>query len=213
MSASTLSGQLRRSLLLKILSKPAPSREDLSSVIELTAAKIVDQLQCQSMTLYLVEGEQISFRHVYYSPTLWGTTRPRNSSSRRWRRSSSNPLPKGTGNVGKVIETGQPLFFTDGGPEAMALKKMNTGFEVRSMLTVPLKANVVIGAIQLLNKEIHAGTNGRFEQKDLVLLQEVAEYSATLMQRMLDPQVPAQQRGHGQVRREIFGSAARDQDR
>ena len=64
---------------------------------------------------------------------------------------------------------------------------MNTGFEVHSMLTVPLKTNIVLGAIQLLNKEVQAGTNGQFDQKDLALLQEVAEYSATLMHRMLEP--------------------------
>ena len=188
MSAPTLSGQLRRSLLLKILSKPAPSREDLSSVIELTATKVVEQLQCQSMTLYLVEGEQIYFRHVYYSPTLWGNDKAKEQQFKQTAETLLQmQLPRGTGNVGKVIETGQPLFFSSKGPEAATLKKMDTGFEVQSMLTVPLKANIVIGAIQLLNKEIHAGTNGQFEQKDLALLQEVAEYSATLMQRMLDP--------------------------
>ena len=188
MSAPTLSGQLRRSLLLKILSKPAPSREDLSSVIELTATKVVEQLHCQSMTLYLLEGEQILFRHVYYSPTLWGTDKAKELQFKQAAEKLLQlQLPKGTGNVGKVIETGQPLFFSSKGPEAVALKKMNTGFEVHSMLTVPLKTDVVIGAIQLLNKEIYAGTNGQFEQRDLALLQEVAEYSATLMHRMLDP--------------------------
>ena len=185
---TTLSGQLRRSLLLKILSKPAPSREDLSSVIELTATKIVELLQCQSMTVYIVEGEQISFRHVYYSPTLWGSDKAKEA---KFKETATKllemKLPKGTGNVGKVIETGQPLFFTNKGADAASLKNMNVGFEVRSMLTVPLKANIVIGAIQLLNKEVSAGTNGVFEQKDLPVLQEVAEYSSTLIQRMLDP--------------------------
>lgn len=96
-------------------------------------------------------------------------------------------LPLGTGNVGKVIETGEPLFFTADGPEGDSLKNMNTGFDVRSMLTVPLKGNVNIGAIQVLNKEPHAGTDGQFTENDLKLLQEVAEYSATLIQRMMDP--------------------------
>ncbi len=188
MPTPTLFGQLRRSLLLKILSKPAPSRADLDSVIELTATKAVEQLQCQSMTFYLVEGDQICFRHVYYSPTLWGNDKAK---EQQFKQSAEKllqmRLPKGTGNVGKVIESGQPLFFTSKGPDAASLKKMNTGFEVRSMLTVPLKTNIVIGAIQLLNKEIHAGTNGQFEQKDLPILQELAEYSAALIQRMLDP--------------------------
>ena len=45
----------------------------------------------------------------------------------------------------------------------------------------------MIGAIQVLNKEPVAGTDGQFTDKDLQLLGEVAEYSATLIQRMLDP--------------------------
>ena len=110
------------------------------------------------------------------SPSATSTTRPPCGATTRPRRQQFKQtaekllqikLPKGTGNVGKVIETGQPLFFTSKGPDAASLKNMNTGFEVHSMLTVPLKTNIVIGAIQLLNKEIYAGTNGQFEQKDL----------------------------------------------
>lgn len=55
------------------------------------------------------------------------------------------------------------------------------------MLTVPLKTNIIIGAIQVLNKEPAAGTEGQFTDKDLAVLREVAEYSSTLIQRMLDP--------------------------
>jgi len=188
MPATSLSGDLRRSLLRKILSNPTPGREELSSVTELTAAKVVEELQCQAMTLYLVEGEQIAFKQVYYSPTLWGADKAKEL---RFKQAAEKllqlRLPKGTGNVGKVIETGQPLFFSSKGPEAASLKKMNAAFDVQSMLTVPLKTSIVLGAIQLLNKEVQAGTNGQFEQKDLVLLQEVAEYSATLIHRILDP--------------------------
>jgi hypothetical protein len=72
-TSSNLTGTLRRSLLIKVISKPAPSREDVNSVIELTASKVVESLQAQSMTLYLVEGNEIAFKQVYYSPTLWGT--------------------------------------------------------------------------------------------------------------------------------------------
>ena len=54
-TASILTGTLRRSLLIKVISKPAPSREDVNTVIELTASKVVESLQAQSMTLYLVE--------------------------------------------------------------------------------------------------------------------------------------------------------------
>jgi type IV pilus assembly protein PilB len=187
-TASNLTGTLRRSLLIKVISKPAPSKEDVNTVIELTASKVVESLQAQSMTLYLVEGGEIAFKQVYYSPTLWGTDKGKEVQFRETQKKLLTlKLPAGTGNVGKVIQTGEPLFFSGKGPEAASLKKMDVGFEVTSMLTVPLKTNIVIGAIQVLNKEPAAGTGGQFTTKDLNVLREVAEYSSTLIQRMLDP--------------------------
>jgi len=187
-TASNLTGTLRRSLLIKVISKPAPSREDVNTVIELTASKVVESLQAQSMTLYLVEAGEIAFKQVYYSPTLWGADKGKEVQFRDTAaKLLTLKLPAGTGNVGKVITTGEPLFFTGKGPDAASLKNMNVGFEVSSMLTVPLKTNIVIGAIQVLNKEPAAGTGGQFTTKDLTVLREVAEYSSTLIQRMLDP--------------------------
>ena len=141
------------------------------------------------MTLYLVEGNDITFRHVYYSPTLWASTPEKEAQFKETEKKLLElKLPLGTGNVGKVIESGDPLFFTADGPDGDSLKNMNTGFDVQSMLTVPLKGvSNNIGAIQVLNKEPHAGTNGHFTENDLKLLMEVAEYSATLLQRMMDP--------------------------
>jgi len=51
---------LRRSLLIKVISRPGPTKGGCDSVIELTAAKIVEALQAQSMTIYLVEGNDIA---------------------------------------------------------------------------------------------------------------------------------------------------------
>jgi type II secretory ATPase GspE/PulE/Tfp pilus assembly ATPase PilB-like protein len=174
-TASNLTGTLRRSLLIKVISKPAPSKEDVNTVIELTASKVV-------------EGGEIAFKHIYYSPTLWGQDKDKELQFKETtRKLLSLKLPAGTGNVGKVIQTGEPLFFSGKGADAATLKKMDVGFEVNSMLTVPLKTNIVIGAIQVLNKEPSAGTGGSFTPKDLSVLMEVAEYSSTLIQRMLDP--------------------------
>ena len=187
-NASILTGTLRRSLLIKVISKPAPSREDVNTVIELTASKVVESLQAQSMTLYLVENGEIAFKQVYYSPTLWGSDTGKEVQFRDTaKKLLTLKLPAGTGNVGKVIATGEPLFFNSKGSDAASLKNLNVGFEVNSMLTVPLKTNIIIGAIQVLNKEPVAGTDGRFTDKDLAALREVAEYSSTLIQRMLDP--------------------------
>jgi type II secretory ATPase GspE/PulE/Tfp pilus assembly ATPase PilB-like protein len=190
MAPSSFAGPLRRSLLIKVISKPAPSRADVSSVIELTSSKIVEALQAQSMTFYLVEGNDITFKNVYYSPTLWATDPTLEATFRATsEKLLTTKLPIGTGVVGKVIATGEHVFFHHEEKHAPVMASMaaTTGFKVRSMLTVPLKTSVVIGAIQVLNKEESAGTDGQFTEKDLQLLQEVAEYSATLLHRMLDP--------------------------
>ncbi|MEO6996283.1 MAG: ATPase, T2SS/T4P/T4SS family [Lacunisphaera sp.] len=187
-TASNLTGALRRSLLIKVISKPTPSKQDVESVIELTASKVVETLQAQSMTLYLVEAGEIAFKHIYYSPTLWAGDKDKELLFRETgKKLLQSKLPGGTGNVGKVVQTGEPLFFTGKGTDVSGLQNMNVGFEVKSMLTVPLKTNLVIGAIQVLNKELSAGTGGQFTPKDLAILSEVAEYSSTLIQRMLDP--------------------------
>jgi len=191
MATPNIASTLRRSLLIKIISKAAPSREDLDSVIELTAAKVVEALAAQSMTFYILEGNEITFRHIYYSPTLWA----KNSELELKLNATKATLlalrlPLGTGVVGKVISASEPVFYRNSESQSpfMASMGKSTGFEVRSMLTVPLKTNgKVIGAIQVLNKELSAGTDGEFTDKDLILLQEVAEYSAALLQRMLDP--------------------------
>ncbi len=191
MATSAIAHTLRRSLLIKVISKASPSREDLQSVVELSASKVVEALQAQSMTLYLVEGNDITFKHVFYSPTLWGEDKAKEA---KFKETAAKllalKLPLGKGIVGKVVGSGAPLFFRNSATQAPFMTSMaqTTGFEVRSMLTVPLKiGTAVVGAIQVLNKELAAGTKGEFTDHDLPLLQEVAEYSSTLIQRMMDP--------------------------
>jgi type IV pilus assembly protein PilB len=190
MEAPAIATALRRSLLIKIISKPAPSKEDVASVIELTASKVVEALQAQSMTLYLVEGNDIVFKQIYYSPTLWGDDKRKQTKFKEMEAKLLQlKIPIGTGIVGKVIQTGEPVFYRNSESQAPMMTSMakTTGFEVRSMLTVPLKTTVTIGAIQTLNKEFSASTKGEFTEEDLKLLTEVAEYSSTLIHRMVDP--------------------------
>ncbi|HEY1792924.1 MAG TPA: ATPase, T2SS/T4P/T4SS family [Opitutaceae bacterium] len=190
MAAPSIATALRRSLLIKIISKPAPSKEDVASVIELTASKVVEALQAQSMTLYLVEGNDIAFKQIYYSPSLWADDAKKEGKFREMEQKLLQlKIPVSTGVVGKVIQTGEPVFFKNTESQAPMMQSLakTTGFEVRSMLTVPLKTNITLGAIQTLNKEFSAGTNGEFTDADLKLLMEVAEYSSALIHRMVDP--------------------------
>jgi type II secretory ATPase GspE/PulE/Tfp pilus assembly ATPase PilB-like protein len=190
MLLANLFGTLRRSLLVKVISRPTPSRADIASVIELTASKVVEALQAQSMTFYLVEGDSISFRQVYYSPSLWAADPSKEKSFREnAERLLAQKIPLGRGIVGQVIKTGEPVFYRDTSNPVDGVSDLtkNTGFRVHSTLTVPLKTTITLGAIQVLNKELSAGTGANFTEEDLALLQEVAEYSSTLIHRMVDP--------------------------
>ncbi len=89
--------------------------------------------------------------------------------------------------MGQVIESSEPQFFSlSTNPEILHAVK-DTGFEVTSMVTVPLRGkDKTIGAIQVLNKEPDAMID-EFGEEDMNVCLEVAEYSGPLIQRMLDP--------------------------
>lgn len=188
MRSHHIAGALRRTLLIKVISKPQPSRQDVDSVIELTATRVIEALGAQSMTLYLVENNQIAFKWVYYSPSLW-EDRPQLEEEFEAKRAKllRMTLPLGTGIVGRCIAERETHFFDKKSPlETMHALTQQTGFPVKAMLTVPLLVrDRCIGAIQVLNKEI-AADEPYFTEKDLSLIKEVAEYSAPLIQRMLD---------------------------
>lgn len=185
---STLSKPLKRSLLLKILSKATPTKEDLDSILELTATKIVEDLQAQSVTLYLIENDQIAFKYIYYSPTLWSENPELEEKFKKKKEELLKlRIPLGMGLVGKVIQTGESNIFSkvENGNALLDLSK-STDFEVTSMVTVPLKDQRVIGAIQILNKEVNS-KKPYFDKEDLNCLQELAEYTSALLLRILDP--------------------------
>ena len=88
------------------------TKEDLDSIIELTATKIIDDLEAQSITLYLIENEQIAFKYVYYSPSLWAENPGLEARFNEKREQLLQlRIPLGTGLVGKVIQTGESNIF------------------------------------------------------------------------------------------------------
>ncbi|WP_269537324.1 ATPase, T2SS/T4P/T4SS family [Cerasicoccus fimbriatus] len=189
MADTELSAPLRRTLLLKIISNKEPQPEDVDDIIELTSSKIVELLQAQSMTFYLVQGNKIRFKHVYYSPSLWGDNQAKAKDfAEKEVKLKELELPVGTGIVGKVIERGEPAFFSLSKENTRPMFNMakDTGFDVNSMVTVPLIGSKCIGAIQVLNKEPDA-IHPEFRRDDLKVLEEVAEYTAPLIQRLIDP--------------------------
>lgn len=189
MADTELSAPLRRTLLLKIISNKEPQPDDVDDVIELTSSKIVELLQAQSMTFYLVQGSKIHFKHVYYSPSLWGDDKAKQKEfEEKEKKLRQLEIPLGAGIVGKVIERGEPAFFSLSKENTRPMFNLSkdTGFDVTSMVTVPLIGSKCIGAIQLLNKEPDA-IHTDFRRDDLKVLEEVAEYTAPLIQRLIDP--------------------------
>lgn len=186
---SELPNDLRKTLLLKLIAKTRPTDEEIEGVIELTAAKAAEAVQAQSITLYLLDGNEVAFRYVYYSPSLWDSDPSREKEFQQKRETLLKMrIPTGQGIVGKVISTGDPAFYSEAQGSTRPIVNLfrDTGFHVSSMLTVPLRSQRIVGALQVLNKE-PGGERVVFSTEDLDLLKEVAEYSGPLLQRLIDP--------------------------
>lgn len=190
MPQSHLTSALRRNLLVKIISQKELKPSDIDSVIEMTSEKIVELLKAQSMTFYLAVGNSIAFKHVFYSRSLSGDNRAKAEELEEKRKQlMAMELPLGTGIVGKAIETEEVVRFSQSRDGAKQMHNLfsETGFEVRSMLTVPLRGNRCVGAVQVLNKEPDfQHPDYEFTEADLKTLQEVAEYTGPLIQRLVD---------------------------
>ena len=135
MPTSNILSRLRRALLIKVISRQAPSRADVTSVIELTASKLVEALQAQSITFYLLDGNQISVRQVYFSPTLWADDP---SKEQRFIESAAElmtqKIPRGRGIVGRVIDSGEPVFYRNTENKAPFMSSIDRDGWIRSLL-------------------------------------------------------------------------------
>ncbi|MFP4156267.1 MAG: ATPase, T2SS/T4P/T4SS family [Opitutales bacterium] len=191
MSSSSLSPDLRRKLLVKVISQKTLTAEDIDSVIALTSEKIVSLMDAQSMTFYLAAGNTISFKFVYYSPSLSRNDPEQERKLEKQRdKLLALELPRGTGVVGQVIESGTSVIYPDENGETGTMHDLSekTGFTVNTMLTVPLSGSRCVGAVQVLNKEPHpGGGDNLFSATDLKTLEEVAEYVGPLTQKLIDP--------------------------
>ncbi|PIU18375.1 MAG: hypothetical protein COT16_02395 [Elusimicrobia bacterium CG08_land_8_20_14_0_20_44_26] len=175
-------------LLREIIFKKEITKDVLDTILKITIEKIVSSLFAESITLYLVTDNKIKFSYVYFSPKLYNNdeTRKKSYESKR-EKLLKLELPLNTGIVGKVISEGTSRIVSDADKDADHAKNIDndTGFQTRSMITVPLKVDdKVIGAIQVLNKSIPPGI---FSEADAYLFEEVAQYSAKIIQKASDP--------------------------
>jgi type IV pilus assembly protein PilB len=185
------SDRILSDLLRGLLSRKKINEEDANTVMQITIQKFVEAVQAQAITIYFVKDEQIHFEFVYYSASLYlHDPKLREIYQKKAEQLKQLTLPLGKGIVGKVIETGEAYASLDAAndPHFYAGIDADTGFNTKSMITVPICANdVVIGAIQCLNKNPETGS-AYFTEKDLRLLHEIADYSANLIAKVRNPE-------------------------
>jgi len=181
--------------LLRILtSKDSLDKADQDTVMQITMEKVLSAVGAQKITVFLVDDAdgRVHFAYTFTAPSLTADDPDREAKfaaeAERLRKMS---LPKGKGIVGRVIETGKPYILMDAqsDPNFYGGIDTDTGFVTKSMITVPIKTERVFGAIQVLNKDQAAGIPF-FTKSDMNLLQEVADYSAKIIEKVANPDIP-----------------------
>ncbi|HUU27476.1 MAG TPA: GspE/PulE family protein [archaeon] len=179
--------QVLNNLLKILVSKREITEKDLDTVLEITIQKVVELVQAQAITIYSVGDDNlIHFTHFYFSEELYkGNDQLREAYQKKAERLHKLTLKRGQGIVGKVIETAETYISLDtqNDPNFFSGVDKETGFQTKSMITVPLITDEVIGAIQIINKNPVDGP-GLFNEKDRQLLEEVSDYSAKIVQKV-----------------------------
>ncbi len=181
------------SLLRTLVSKRTPTREDLDTVLCITIQKVVEALRAEAITLYLVDADKtIHFAYVYYSNSLYlGDADLQAEYEAKAARLKRVTLQPGQGIVGRVISAAKGYITPDakGDPDFHWGIDDYVGFHTLAMITVPLKSKDVIGAIQVINRRQDSG-HGSFTEEDLALVQEVADYSTRIIEKVNNPDLP-----------------------
>jgi type II secretory ATPase GspE/PulE/Tfp pilus assembly ATPase PilB-like protein len=187
-------------LLRNLTTKRAITAEDLETILGITIRKIADTLFAQAITVFTVDKStsRIKFQNVYYSPSLYGIDAAKKKMfEKKADELEALSLPMGQGIVGQVIKTGEVAFVADVKKDTRFFNQVDqdTGFSTRTMIAVPMKVgDEIIGCIQVLNKCTDGKVVTQFAQEDVYLLQDVASYSAKVIQRAKDPATPFSER-------------------
>jgi len=187
-------------LLRNLTTRKTITPEDMDTILGITIRKIADTIFAQAITVFTVDKatNRIKFQNVYYSPSLYGLDDVKKKLFEKKAEELENlTLPTGQGVVGQVIKNNEVAFIADVrlDPRFYNQVDKDTGFVTRSMIAVPLKVgNDVVGCIQVLNKCVDSKTVTQFSQDDVYLLQDVASYSAKIIQKCKEPNTPFNER-------------------
>ncbi len=178
-------------LIKNLIAKKSVTDKDLNDVLNITIQKVVHSINALAITLFsLGKDDRIHFTKVYYSSVLYeGDEELGKAFKEKKEEMEQVTLDKDKGIVGKVISSGKSYFCQDAkcDPNFYSQIDGKTGFETKSMMTVPLKVDdKVIGAIQVLNKFGDEGIT-HFAEDDLAFLEEVSNYSAKIINKVNFP--------------------------
>ncbi len=184
--------QVLNNLLKVLVSKREITEKDLETVLELTIRKLVELVQAQAITIYTMGADNlIHFTHVYFSEMLYSENKKlKEAFKKKSDHLRKLTLKRGQGIVGKVIETAETYISLDtqNDPNFFSGVDKETSFQTKSMITVPLITDSVIGAVQMINKNPPEGPE-LFTERDRQLLEEVADYSAKIIQKVHRPEI------------------------
>jgi type IV pilus assembly protein PilB len=173
--------QVVNTLVRTLTSKKEVNQKDLDVVLEITKNKIVEAVNAQAITVYFLEKDGVHFRHISYSRSLYkGDAAAEKKFQGTIERLKKTVLPADRGIVGRVLRDNRSHHTLDASrdPEYNDEIEKLTGFRVKSMITVPIAyEGEVYGAVQVMNKSPLSGEEF-FSQKDIRLVEEVADYSA-----------------------------------
>ena len=184
--------QVLNNLLKILVSKRELTKKDLETVLKITFQKLVELVQAQAITIYSVgKDNHIHFTHAYFSEELYkDDDKLKEAYQKKVEQLRKLTLKRGQGIVGKVIESSETYISLDSqnDPNFFSGVDGETGFQTKSMITVPLVTDEVIGAIQIINKN-PPDSPGLFTERDRQLLEEVSDYSAMIIQKVQRPDV------------------------
>ncbi|MCP4631763.1 MAG: GspE/PulE family protein [candidate division Zixibacteria bacterium] len=192
----TKSSIVVNSLFKALLSDKELTEQELESILQATCIKALQAVHGVAITVYLVEQNAsidgaIRFKYIFYTPQISELGGNYNEIAKNTiNKLKAMPLKRGQGIVGKVIETGKAILTEDAGactdfnPEV----DRQTGFKTYTMITAPFLNDGVVGAMQVVNRMPESGRE-KFNEDDLELLQEVADYSARIIKKAFNPQM------------------------
>ena len=180
-------------LLRHLTSNKPIGPEDLGTVLNLTSRKIADTLYAQALFIYTLDKNENRIRQhrMLYTPFLYGSDVDRkNFFESKSSQQEQTPLSIHSGIAGLIMRSKRKALVADVRcePHLYNLVEEDSLFIPRSMIAVPMLAgDMAVGCIAAFNRCPDYETVTQFGEDDVLLLEDVALYTAKIVQKALDP--------------------------